>query len=106
MATRPIWRGHLRLALVSCPISLHSVLRASGDLHFHFINPKTGHRVRTVTVDAETDKEIPRSELAKGYILLDDQDFASARIDTSTTLTVGKFISRDTIHPIYFDTSY
>jgi DNA end-binding protein Ku len=113
MAQRPIWRGHLRLALVSCPIALYSILRASGDLHFHFINPKTGHRVRTVTVDAETDKEIPRSELAKGYefekdryILLDDQDFASARIDTSTTLTVGKFISRDTIHPIYFDTSY
>ena len=113
MAQRPIWRGHLRLALVSCPIALYSILRASGDLHFHFINPKTGHRVRTVTVDAETDKEIPRSELAKGYefekdryILLDDQDFASARIDTSTTLTVCKFISRDTIHPIYFDTSY
>jgi DNA end-binding protein Ku len=62
---------------------------------------------------AETDKEIPRSELAKGYefekdryVLLDDKDFASARIDTSTTLTVSKFISRDTLHPIYFDTSY
>jgi DNA end-binding protein Ku len=113
MAQRPIWRGHLRLALVSCPIALYSILRASGDLHFHFINPKTGHRVRTVTVDAETDKEIPRAELAKGYefekdryVLLDDKDFASARIDTSTTLTVSKFISRDTIQPIYFDTSY
>jgi DNA end-binding protein Ku len=113
MAQRPIWRGHLRLALVSCPIALYSILRASGDLHFHFINPKTGHRVRTVTVDAETEKEIPRSELAKGYefekdryVLLDDKDFASARIDTSSTLTVSKFISRDTIQPIYFDTSY
>jgi len=113
MAQRPVWRGHLRLALVSCPIALYSILRASGDLHFHFINPKTGHRVRTVTVDAETEKEIPRSALAKGYefekdryVLLDDKDFASARIDTSTTLTVNKFISRETIHPIYFDTSY
>ena len=113
MAQRPIWRGHLRLALVSCPVSLHSVLRASGDLHFHFINPKTGHRVRTVTLDAETDKEVPRSELVKGYefekeryVLLDDEDFESARIETSSTMTVGKFIARDAIHPIYFDTSY
>ena len=47
-------------------MSLHSVLRASGDLHFHFINPKTGHRVRMVTLDAETDKEVPRSELVQG----------------------------------------
>ena len=113
MAERPIWRGHLRLALVSCPVSLHSVLRASGDLHFHFINPKTGHRVRTVTLDAETDKEVPRSELVRGYefekdryVLLEDADFASARIETSSTMTVSKFVARDAIQPIYFDTSY
>ena len=113
MAQRPIWRGHLRLALVSCPVSLHSVLRASGDLHFHFINPKTGHRVRTVTLDAETEKEVPRAELARGYefekdryVLLDDEDFANARIEASSTMTVNKFVARDVIHPIYFDTSY
>lgn len=113
MAARPIWRGHLRVALVSCPVALHSVLRASGDLHFHFINPKTGHRVRMVTVDAETDQEVSRSELVKGYefekdryVLLEDQDFASARIDSSTTMTVDKFIPLDSIQPIYFDTSY
>lgn len=113
MAERPIWRGHLRLALVSCPVSLHSVLRARGNLHFHFINPKTGHRVRTVTLDAETDKEVPRSELVRGYefekdryVLLDDEDFSRARIETSSTMTVGKFIKHDAIQPIYFDTSY
>jgi DNA end-binding protein Ku len=113
MAQRPIWRGHLRLALVSCPVSLHSVLRASGDLHFHFINPKTGNRVRMVTLDAETEKEVPRSELVRGYefekdryVLLDDKDFDSARVETSSTMTVDKFIGRDAIQPIYFDTSY
>jgi DNA end-binding protein Ku len=113
MAQRPVWRGHLRLALVSCPVSLHNVLRASGDLRFHFINPKTGHRVRTVTFDAETDKEVPRSELVRGYefekdryVLLDEEDFASARIESSSTMTVDKFIARDAIHPIYYDSSY
>ena len=113
MAERPVWRGHLRLALVSCPVALHSVLRASGNLRFHFINPKTGHRVRMVTLDAETDKEVSRRELVKGYefekdryVLLDDEDFASAKIETSSTMTVDKFVARDAIHPIYFDTSY
>jgi DNA end-binding protein Ku len=94
-------------------VLLHSVLRASGDLHFHFINPKTGNRVRTVTLDAETDKEVPRSELVRGYefekdryVLLEDKDFASARVETSSTMTVDKFIPCDVIRPIYFDTSY
>lgn len=113
MATRPIWRGHLRLALVSCPVALHSVLRASGDLHFHYINPKTGHRVRMVTLDAETDKEVSRADLVKGYefekdryVLLEDADFDKARIETSSVMTVDKFIPSDAIQPIYFDTSY
>jgi DNA end-binding protein Ku len=113
MAERPVWRGHLRLALVSCPVALHSVLRTSGNLRFHFINPKTGNRVRMVTQDAETDAEVSRRDLVKGYefekdryVLLDDEDFASAKIETSSTMTVDKFVVRDAIHPIYFDTSY
>jgi DNA end-binding protein Ku len=113
MAERPVWRGHLRLALVSCPVALYSVLRASANLRFHLINPKTGHRVRMVTLDAETDTEVPRRELVKGYefekdryVLLDDEDFASAKIETSSTMTVDKFVAQDAIHPIYFDTSY
>lgn len=113
MATRPIWRGHLRLALVSCPVALHSVARGSGDLHFHFINPKTGHRVRMVTLDAETDEELSRRDLVRGYefekdryVLLDEEDFEQAKIEASSTLVVDKFVPREAILPIYFDASY
>lgn len=113
MASRPVWRGHLRLALVSCPIALHTVHRASGDLHFHFINPDTGNRVRMVTQDAETGEELSRGSLARGYefekdryVLLDDEDFEKARIDTSSTLTIDKFVDAAEIPPIYFDASY
>jgi DNA end-binding protein Ku len=113
MASRPIWRGHFRLALVSCPIALHTVQRASGNLHFHFINPNTGHRVRMVTMDAETDEQLSRRDLVKGYefekdryLLMDDEDFEQARIETSTTLTVAKFVERTEIDPVWFDSSY
>ncbi|MBN8899776.1 MAG: Ku protein [Rhodospirillales bacterium 69-11] len=113
MATRPIWRGHLRLALVSCPVALHSVVRSSGTLRFHFINPKTGNRVRMVTMDAETDEELSRRDLVKGYefekdryVLMEDEDFEAARIESSATLTVAKFVDRASIPPVYFDTSY
>lgn len=113
MASRPIWRGHLRLALVTCPVALHSVVRASGDLHFHYINPKTGNRVRMVTMDAETDDEVARRDLVKGYefekdryVLLDEDDFEQAKINSSATLTVDKFVDRGAIEPIYFDTAY
>ncbi len=113
MADHPIWRGSLRLALVSCPIALYSVRRPGESLHFHFINPATGHRVRMVTEDAETDQEVARRDLKRGYeferdryVLLDDEDFERARIDSSSVLSIDKFVRRDSIDPIYYDTSY
>jgi DNA end-binding protein Ku len=113
MAARPIWRGHLRLALVTCPIALHNAERSSGSLNFHLINPKTGSRVRMVTLDAGTDEEISRRDLVKGYefekdryVLMEDEDFEKARIESSSTLTVDKFVDLDSIDPLYFDSCY
>ena len=113
MAERPIWRGLLRLALVSCPVALYSVRQPSETLHFHFINPETNNRVRTVTLDAETDKELSRRDLKRGYefekdryVVLDDEDFESAKIESSGVLKIEKFVEGDTIDPIYYDASY
>ena len=113
MAERPIWRGHLRLALVSCPVALYTAHRETANLHFHFINPATGNRVRMVTLDSQTDEELKRGDLARGYefekgqyILLDNEDFEKARVESSSTLNVEKFVTADSIDPVYFDTSY
>ncbi len=110
MAERPIWRGQLRLALVSCPIALHAARHDSAKLHF---NPDTGNRVRTITQDVETGVELQRRDLARGYeyekdryVVLDDEDFESARIDSSGTLEVDKFVPADSIDPVYYDASY
>src|SRR4051794_23408261 len=113
MAARPIWRGHLRLALVSCPVALYNARHDRGNLRFHLINPKTGHRVRMITVDAETKEEVSRGELVKGYefkkdhyLLMTEDDFESVRVDSSSTMTVEKFVPAESIDPIYYDSSY
>jgi DNA end-binding protein Ku len=110
---RPIWRGQLRLALVSCPVALYATKHERANLHFHLINPKTGHRVRTITRDAETDEDVSRSDLVKGYefkkdhyLLLSDEDFADARTESSSVMKIEKFVEHRSINPIYFDSSY
>lgn len=110
---RPIWRGFLRLALVSCPVALYSAHHAAAELHFHFINPKTGNRVRMVTLDAGSDAELRRSDLVKGYefkkdtyVLLDDNDFERAKVESSEVLTLERFVPADSIAPVYYDDSY
>ena len=113
MAQRPIWRGHLRLALVSCPIALYSANHDRGSLHFNLINPKTGNRVKMITQDAGTGDTLSRSDLVKGYeykknsyLVVDDDDFESARIESSSTVKIEKFVDAASIDPIYFDASY
>jgi DNA end-binding protein Ku len=112
-AQRPIWRGHLRLALVSCPVALYSARHERGSLHFNLLNPKTGNRIRMVTQDSETGDELSRRDLVKGYqvqkdryVIVTDEDFESARVAASSTLNVEKFVPLDSIDPIYFDSSY
>jgi DNA end-binding protein Ku len=113
MASRPIWRGHLRLALVSCPVALYSAKRDKGTIHFNLINPETGNRIRMITQDAETGQQLSRSDLVKGYefkkntyLLLTDEDFDSVKVESSSTMTIDKFVETDSIDPIYYDGSY
>ena len=84
MAARPIWRGHLRLALVSCPVALYNARHDRAGIRFNLINPETGNRIRMITQDGETGQELERRSLVKGYefrkgkyLLLSDDDLDS-----------------------------
>ena len=67
MALRPTWRGHLRLALVSCPVRLTPATTSSSNIRFHKLNKKTGNRLRQQMIDAETGKVVERDETIMGY---------------------------------------
>ena len=113
MAARPIWRGHLRLALVSCPVALWNARHDRGGIRFNLINPDTGNRIRMVTQDAETGKELQRRDLVKGYefrkdqyLLLSDDDLDSVKVETSAVMTIEKFVDTESIDPVYYDAAY
>ncbi len=113
MAARPIWRGHLRLALVSCPVALWNAKHERAAIRFNLINPKTGNRIRMMTVDSETDEELQRRDLVKGYefrkdqyLLLKDEDFDSVKVESSSVIAIEKFVEVNSIDPIYYASSY
>ena len=54
-----------------------------------------------------------RKDLVKGYefkkdtyVILTDEDFESARVESSSTMKVDKFVDIASIDPIYYDASY
>lgn len=113
MAQRPIWRGHLRLALVSCPVALYNARHDRGAIRFNMINPATGNRIRMMSVDAGTGEEVSRRDTVKGYefkkdhyLIVTDQDFEAVKVESSSTMAVDKFVEAHSIDPIYYDASY
>ena len=113
MAQRPIWQGHLRLSLVACPVVLYNATTVAGDIHFHLINPATHNRIRQLTVDAETGEEVERKSLIRGfdighdqYVLLDDEDIASVRLQSTHTLDIERFVSGASIDRIWWNDPY
>ena len=113
MAQRPIWRGHLRLALVSCPVALYSAKHDRGSIRFNMINPKTGNRIKMVSLDAGTKEEVQRRDTVKGYefkkdhyLIVTDEDFDEVKVESSAMMNVEKFVEAGSIDPIYYEASY
>jgi len=82
-------------------------------LRSNLINPKTGHRIRMVALDTETNDEVQRRDLVKGYefrkdqyLLLTDQGFDSVKVESSSVLNIEKFVEVGAIDPIYYSGSY
>jgi DNA end-binding protein Ku len=113
MAARPIWRGHLRLALVSCAGALYNARHDRAGIRFNLINPETGNRIRMITQDSETGQELERRSLVKGYefrkgkyLLVSDDDLDSVKVDSSKVMTIEKFVDTASIDPVYYDSAY
>ncbi len=112
MAYRPTWQGHLKLSLVTCPVALYTATSAGGDVHFHLINPKTNNRIKMITTDPETGP-IERKDLVKGYevskgeyILLNDDEIKSVKLESTKTIDIERFVPGDEIDRIYWDNPY
>ena len=113
MAARAIWKGHLQLGQLACPVALHAAASTAERVSFHIVNRRTGHRVRRVYLDVETGKPVDREDQAKGYetdrgktVILDEDELAEAVPESDKTLHVEAFIPCAEVDALYFDRPY
>jgi DNA end-binding protein Ku len=67
VASRPNWKGYLKLSLVSCSIALYPAISSSERVSFNQINSKTGSWIKYNKVDADTGAEVESADIVKGY---------------------------------------
>lgn len=113
LPARPLWRGHLKLSLVSCPVALFNAISESEDIHLHFLNPETGNRIRYQSVDAETEEVVERADLVKGYefqkdryVTLTNDELDDLKIESSTVMSIEQCVEDGEIDPRYFERAY
>lgn len=112
-ASRPLWRGYLKLSLVSCPIAVYNAITEAEDIHLNFLNPETGNRIRYQVIDAETEELVERSELVRGYqfqkdryVTLTEDELDELKIESSEVMQVEAFVPLADIAPMYFERGY
>jgi DNA end-binding protein Ku len=110
--TRPLWRGQLRLSLVSIAVELFTATKASARPSFHQIHAPSGKRVHYEKV-VDGIGRIPPEEIKKGYeydkgdyVLLEDDELDAVRLETRKTLNLVQFVDEAEIPPLYYDSPY
>ncbi|WP_126975025.1 non-homologous end joining protein Ku [Frigidibacter oleivorans] len=112
MASRAVWKGQLRLSLVSIAVEIHSATRSGARVSFRQIHKPSGQPVRY-------EKTVPgigpvkTDEILKGYELGDDEylliepaEIEAIRLETKKTFELVQFVSSDEIAPLYYDKPY
>jgi len=112
MAARPIWRGQIRLALVSIPVELFPATKSGATIAFHQVHEPTGKRIKYEKVvpgvgPVDRDEIVKGYEVSKGhYVLLDPEEIESVKLESRKTLDLVQFVDSNDIDPMYFDKPY
>lgn len=110
---RPLWRGHLKISAVACPVAMYNALSESDDIHLHMLNPETGNRVNLITVDSETREELARADLVRGYefqknkyVPITPDELDELKIESSEVMNIEQFVPMDELDPRYYERFY
>jgi len=113
MAPRPIWKGYLKLSLVSCSVAMYTGTSTASRVRLHIINRETGNRIRNQAIDAETGDVVESDDKVKGYetgeghyVLLEDDELDNVALETTHTLDIEEFVPREEVDEIYLDESF
>ena len=109
---RSIWKGAISFGLVTIPVKLFSATEQK-DISFRQVHPEDGGRIKYKRTCEKCGKEIPFTEIAKGYelpdgrmVILEKEDFDNLPLSTTKAVEVVQFVAEEEVDPTYFDKTY
>ena len=101
MAARPTWKGFLKVSLVNIPIKVFPATESGGTISFNQLHGVCQTRIQQKRWCPRCDREVPASELVKGYefekgryVVLTEDDFDKVRPASTHVIDLVQFADR------------
>ena len=107
-----IWKGSLSFGLVSIPVEMRTAIQED-HIAFRQLHEEDLAPIKYERVSSSSGEPVPWNEIVKGYeyekgkfVIITDEDFKTAAVESSKTLEIVDFVKEDEIDPRYFETPY
>ena len=113
MAARPTWKGFLKISLVNIPIRVFPATDSAATISFNQLHAECQTRIQQKRWCPTCDREVPMSEIAKGYefekgryVVMTEEDVSKVRPESTRVIDLVQFTDASYIDPIYVERPY
>jgi DNA end-binding protein Ku len=112
MGSKSIWKGSISFGLVNIPIKLYSTTDYNDGYSFNQLDQE-GHKIQYKKWCPVEQREVPYSEIKKGYeiskdkyVFIEKEDLEKIKVKTTKTIDIKEFIDTKEFDPILIEKSY
>src|SRR5688572_20806413 len=113
MAARPTWKGFLKISLVNIPVRVFPATDSAATISFNQLHAECQTRIQQKRWCPACDREVPMSEIAKGYefekgryVVMTEEDVSKVRPESTRVIDLVQFTDATEIDPIYIERPY
>ena len=113
MAARATWKGYLKISLVNIPIRVFPATDAAATVSFNQLHRECRSRIQQKRWCPTCQTEVPNTDLVKGYefekgkyVVLDEEDIAKVRSESTRVINIVQFADAKAIDPVYVEKPY
>ena len=113
MAARATWKGYLKISLVNIPVRVFPATDAAATISFNQLHRTCRTRIQQKRWCPTDQVEVPLTDIVKGYefekgkyVVLEEEDIAKVRPESTRVINVVQFADAKTIDPVYIEKPY
>lgn len=113
MSGRAIWKGVLKISLVTIPIKVFPATDSSDGLSFNQLHESCRSRMQQKRWCPTCEKEVPSTEIVKGfefekgkYVILLDAEVDAVKPDSARVIDLVQFAQTQALEPMFIDRTY